>query len=142
MPEIVHLTGLILPNRVDIHALADRHDHIAAVLLHPAHILHKAGNRERHLRQIHQVRRLLPIEPGQRRSRCQPAGIPPHDLHDRNRVQIIHRAIADDLQHTGGHKLGRRTIAGGMVGAHQVIINGFWHTDHPHGAIHRLEIAG
>ena len=82
-----------------------------------------------HTNQVGCVSRPLP---GQRRRGSQPSGVPPHDLNDGYRRGHAHRpgilARADSGQRDEPRGA---AIPGGVVGQHQVVVDGLGHVHHP-----------
>ena len=116
------------------HALTGGNDDVVLFL---AQILHPAQEQllaEGNLRQQDQVRTVAVIALGQARGGGQPARVTAHDLGHGHALQVIHVGIPNDLLHHGGNVLGRAAKAGGVVGEHQVIVDGLGHTDEPDGA--------
>ena len=50
-----------------------------------------------------------------------------HDLGHRHAADVIHRGVADDFLQDGGNVLCGRAVAGGVVGEHQVVVDGLGH---------------
>ena len=111
------------------YALAGRNDDIVAVFFQlgyffQEHILVKGA-----LRQQNDVRAVA-VSPGsQAGGTGQPAGMAAHDLGHRYAADVIHAGITDDLFQDGGNVLGGTAVTGGVVGVHQVVVNGFGHAD-------------
>ena len=63
-------------------------------------------------------------------------------LHDGHVVGAIHRSVADDFLHHHADILCGGAIAGGVVGEHQVVVDGLGHAHEPDAAAHGLSVPG
>ena len=131
--------GVQLPGRGDqvaqeyavlvLYAFADRDNDIVALLLQLRHPLEERLLVKGALGQQNQVGAVAVRPCGQTGRGGQPAGVAAHNLGHRHAAQVIHAGIADDLLQNRGNILGRAAVAGGVVGQHQVIVNGLGHAD-------------
>ena len=109
---------------LQLHALADGNHHRGVVLLHGGHLVNEAVHMEGNLRQANHVHAVAVVAHGQRRRRRQPARVAAHDLHQGHVGRAVHRGVPDDLLHHHADVLGRRAVAGGVVGELQVVVDG------------------
>ena len=77
--------------------------------------------------QADHVHALAVVALGQGSRGGQPAGIAAHDLHDGDVLGAVDGGVPDDLLHDHADVLGSRAVAGGMVGDHQVVVDGLGH---------------
>ena len=145
VPERVHAAHVVgqladVPAVLQLHPFRDGDDDALLFLLHPAHLLDETVDMEWHLGQTDHVHPLAVLSLRERRSGGQPARVSPHDLDDGHIFVAVHRRVADDLLHHRGDVLRRAPVAGGMIGHHQVVVDGLWHADEPHGATVRRAV--
>ena len=112
---------------LQLYALGNGNDDAGLLFLHHTHFFHKALHVEGNLGQADHVHALAIVALGQCGGSGQPAGIAAHDLHHGNVLGAVHGGIADDLFHHNANVLGGRAIAGGVVGDHQVVVDGLGH---------------
>ena len=73
--------------------------------------------------------------------RCgEPACVTAHDFNDGDCLGGVNRAVTDDFLHGGGNELRRGTVAGGVVGAGEVVVDGLRNADRTHLVVRGLQI--
>ena len=97
---------------------------------------------EGHFGQADHVHTLAVIALGQRCGGGQPAGVASHDLHHGDVLGAVHGGVTDDLLHHNADVLGRRTVTGGVVGDHQVVVDGLGHAHEADVALDALAVLG
>ena len=112
---------------LELDALGHGDDDGRLLLLHPLDLLDEVIHIERNLGQADHVHALAVLGFRQRRGGGQPARIAAHDLDDGHVLRAVDRRVADDLLHHNADVLGRTAVAGGVVGDHQVIVDGLGH---------------
>ena len=133
MAESVHCVHIV-GQLTDVAAIFQLHafgngDHDAGLLLlHHAHLLNEVFHIEGHFGQADHVHTLAVVTLCQSGGSGQPAGVAAHDLHHGDVLGAVHGGIADDLLHHHADVLGSRAVAGGVVGDHQVVVDGLGHT--------------
>ena len=63
----------------------------------------------------------------QRTSSCEPACIAAHGLNKRDVFAVVDAAVADELGGYGRNESCRAAKARGVIGALEVVVDGFWH---------------
>ena len=118
-----HITavGIVDPLGRGHHTLARLPVDFLDVMNEPIHI-------KVDLRQIEQVGAAAG-EPGQGGGAGQPTGVAPHDLDDGNRAGIIYVGIMPHLSAGGGDVFGGGAVAGAVVGAVEIVVDGLGHAD-------------
>ena len=122
-----------------VDALGHSHDAAALLGVDALHIVDEVLHVEVDLRQIDQVGACA-VQSGQRRSGGQPTGVTAHDLHDHDHAGIIYVGVLIDLHHGGGDILGSRSVAGAVVGAEQVVVDGLGNAHHTAVIAHGLHV--
>ena len=122
-----------------VDALGHGHQAVAGGVVNPLHIRQELVHIKVHFGQIDQVR-AGPGPAGQPGSAGQPAGVAAHDLHDDDRAGVVHSGVLIQLHAGGGDVLGGAGIAGAVVGAVQVVVDGLGHADDVAGVAHPLHI--
>ena len=64
-----------------------------------------------------------------------------HDLGHSHAADVVDGGITDDFLEDGGNVLGRRAVAGGVVGEAEVIIDGLGYTDKTHRTAYLCAVA-
>ena len=116
-----------------LNALGDRDHHVGVAGKSLPQVCEERLVGESPLGQIDEIGLVTCHEAAERSGGGQPARVPSHDLHDGHGGDGVDRGIPQDLLHGHGNILGRRAEAGGVVGAHKVVVNGLGHTHDPHG---------
>ena len=80
-----------------------------------------------HFGQADHVHALAVVALGQSGGSGQPAGVAAHDLHHGDVLGAVNGGVTDDLLHHHADVLGSRAVAGGVVGDHQVVVDGLGH---------------
>ena len=122
-----------------VDALGHSHDAAALLGVDALHIVDEVLHVEVDLRQIDQVGACA-VQSGQRRSGGQPTGVTAHDLHDHDHAGIIHVSVLIDLHHGGGDILGGRSVAGAVISAKQIVVNGLGNAHHTAVIAHGLHV--
>ena len=91
------------------------------------------------LRQINEVGACA-VFAGQSGGGGQPARVTAHDFHYDNHTGIVYMGIKIYLHERGGDIFGGRSVAGAVIGAEEVVINGLWHAHYTALIAHRLHI--
>ena len=89
---------------------------------------------EGHFGQADHVHPFAVLGLGQGGRGSQPTGVAAHNLHDGHVFGAVHRGVPDDLLHDHADVLGGTAITGGVVGDHQVVVNGL-------GYAHKADLA-
>ena len=110
-------------------ALRDRNNDIVCGLKQFFYIAKESVLVESHFRQVDQVRSSGIFISRKRGRSGEPAGIPSHDLNDRDTFYRIDKGVVRDLENRGGDVFCGGTKSRGMVGFHQVVVDGFWNAD-------------
>ena len=71
-----------------------------------------------------------------------PAGMASHDFHNRDRFLLVYRSIQSDFTYCGSHISGGASIARGVIGQNQVIVNGLRDADKTDSAANAPGVAG
>src|SRR5699024_6916564 len=108
--------------------------------LHPLHLLHKVVHVEGDLRQADHVHTFAVLGFGQGGGSGQPAGVAAHALHDGDILGAVDGGVTDDLLHDHADVLGGTAVAGGVVGDHQVVVDGLGHAHEADVAAHMLAV--
>ena len=122
-----------------VDALGDGDDTAAFFGIDSLHVLDELGHTEIRFRQINEVGTCAVLR-CQRRRGGQPAGVAAHDLHDHDHAGVIDMGVVIDLHHGRGDVLGRRGIAGAVVGTEEVVIDGLGYAHDPALVAHGLHI--
>ena len=125
-----------------VNTLRDCHNNVGLLTQLCLYVLKELLHREVALGKIQQVGLNTVHHSADGRRSRQPACVSTHDLHNRNGGLCIDRAVTNDLGHGNGNVLSRRAEAGGVIGAHQVIINGLGNADKAHLIVVDLGILG
>ena len=131
MAEAVGGRGLGLGDKGSVpivNALGDGHQAVAGVLIDPLYVGQKGLHGEIHLGEVDEVG-AGPGPGGQPGGTGQPAGMAAHDLHDHHSPCVIDPGVLVKLHAGGGDVLGGAGIAGAVVGAGQVVVDGFGDPD-------------
>ena len=123
-----------------LDALADRDNNIVALFFQLGHALEERLLVKGALGQQDQVWAVAVRTGSQTGGSSQPAGVAAHDLGHRHAAQVVDAGIADDLLQDRGDVLRRAAVAGGVVGQHQVIVNGLGHADKADLAVDGLAV--
>ena len=122
-----------------VDALGDGHQAVAGLLVDLLHIGQELVHVKVHLWQVHQVR--PGASPGgQASGPGQPAGMAAHDLHDDHGAGVIDPGVLVQLHAGGGDVLGGAAVAGAVVRAGQVVVDGLGHPDDVAGVAHLLHV--
>ena len=70
----------------------------------------------------------------------EPAGVTAHDLHHGDHAGVIHPGVLVDLHDGGGDILGSAGVAGAVVGAPQVVVDGLGYAHHAALITHGLHV--
>ena len=125
----VHIVGQFadIAAILQLDAFGHGNDDAGLLRLHTLHLFHKAVHIEGNFRQADHVHALAVFRPGQSCRSGKPAGVAAHDLHDGDILGAVNGGVADDFLHYHADVLGGTAVTGGMVGDHQVVVNGLGH---------------
>ena len=110
-------------------ALAHGHDHGVLALEHLGDVRDQGALVERELGQQHEV------GGGQAGGAGEPAGIAAHDLDEGHALEVVDVGVARDLRHGGRDEAGSAAVAGRVVDAHEVVVDGLGHADEANGGV-------
>ena len=118
-----------------------RHGHntVARGIVDLLDVLDEFWHTEIRLRQIDQIRTCA-VFAGQGGSCGQPTGMTAHDLHHHDHALVVHMCVLIDLHNGGSDVLGGRGVAGAMIRAEQIVVNGLGHAHNAALVAHRLHI--
>ena len=131
----VHIIGQLadVAAVLELDTLGNSDHDAGLLLLHGADLLNEVLHVEGDFGQADHIHALAVIALGQR-GRGQPAGVAAHDLDHGDIIGAVNGGIADDLLHHHTDVLCRRAVAGGVVGHHQVVVDGL-------GNAHEADVA-
>ena len=142
--------GIQLPGRGDqvtqenavliLHALADCDNDIVALLFQLCDAGQERFLVKGALGQQNQVGAVAVRACGQAGGSGQPAGVAAHDLRHRHAAQVVDAGIADDFLQNRGNVLRCTAVAGGVVGQHQVVVDGLGYADEADLAVYGLAV--
>ena len=129
MAEAVGRGGLRLGDEAAVgvvDALGDSDDAVAVLLVARGDVSDELVHVEVNFRQIDEVdARLLRV--GERGGGGQPAGMTAHALNDGDLADVVDAGIAGHFHRAGRDILGSGGVAGAVVGAEQVVVDGLGH---------------
>ena len=125
---------------LELDALRHRDDDAGLLLLHHAHLLDEVLHMEGDFGQADHVHALAVVALGQCGGGGQPAGVAAHDLDDGDILGAVDGGVADDLLHHHADVLGRRAVAGSVVGDHQIVVDGLRHAHEADVALDALAV--
>ena len=114
-------------------ALGDDDEAELLALEDALYVFDALGLIERDLGKVDEVGRILRVilTLGEGGSGGDPAGAATHDLDDGDEVALTHGlVVGGDFADAGGDVFDGAGVAGAVVGAGQVVIDGLWHADH------------
>ena len=132
MAKAISSGGLGLGNKGTVSVvdtLGDSHHAVALLLVNPLDISHKLIHIEISLRHINEVGAGA-VSSSETSGSSKPTGMTAHDLDDADHTGVIDPGVMINLHAGGGNILGSRSVAGAVVGAEQVVINGLGHAHH------------
>lgn len=142
--------GVQLPGRGDqvtqenavliLHALADCDNDIVALLFQLCDAGQERFLVKGALGQQNQVGAVAVRACGQAGGSGQPAGVAAHDLRHRHAAQVVDTGIADDFLQNRGNVLCCTAVAGGVVGQHQVVVDGLGYANEADLAVYGLAV--
>ena len=110
-------------------ALAHGDDHGILALEHFGDARDQGVLVERDLGQQHEV------GVGQAGGTREPAGVAAHDLDEGHAFQVVDIGVASNLRHGGRDKASGAAVAGRVVDAHEVVVDGLGHADEANGGV-------
>ena len=122
-----------------VDALGHGHDAGALFGVYALDILNKLGHAEVHLGQVDQVGACT-VFTGQGGGSRQPAGVAAHDLHNHDHAGVVHMGVQVHLHQGGGDVLGGGGVAGAVIRAEQVVVDGLGNAHDPAFVAHGLHI--
>ena len=120
-------------------ALRHSHDAVALAIVDLSDILQELLHVKIHFGQVDQVWSAA-HHSGQSGGGGQPAGMAAHDLHDDHGAGVIDPGVLVQLHAGGGDVLGGAAVAGAVVRAGQVVVDGLGHPDDVAGVAHLLHV--
>ena len=120
-------------------ALGHRHQAVALFGIDPLDILNELGHVKVRLRQIDEVGAGA-VFTGQGGSCGQPACVAAHDLHNDDHAGVIHMGVQIHLHKRRGDVLGGGGVAGAVIRAVKVVVNGFGYAHNSALIAHRLHV--
>mgnify|MGYP000072345385 CR=1 FL=1 len=124
-----------------LDALAGRDDDVG---LHPLQLVHlgeELVRLEGDFRQKDEVGAVAVVAACEAGRTGQPSGVTAHDLGHSHATDVVDGGVTDDFLEDGGDVLGRRAVAGGVVGEAEVIIDGLGYTDKTHRTAYLCAVA-
>ena len=112
-----------------LHALAGCDDDVGLALLQLVYLGEELVRVEGNLRQKDEVGAFAVVAARKAGRTGQPARVAAHDLGHSHAADVVDGGVPDDLFQDGGDVLGRRAVAGGVVGQAQVVVDGLGHAD-------------
>ena len=96
---------------------------------------------KRNLWQEHKIRSSSANILRQCTSGREPAGIAAHCLDERYIFAVVNASIAGELGGYGCDESRRATKTGGVIGALEVVVDGFWHANNTNGTLYLGKVA-
>ena len=122
-----------------VYALGYCHQAVAFFGVDTLDIVNKLRHIKVRLRQIDEVRAGA-VFTGQSGGGGQPASMAAHNLHNHHHTGVIHMGVQIHLHKGGGNVLGGRGVAGAVVRAVKVVVDGLGHAHDPALIAHRLHV--
>ena len=116
--------------------------HVGMLLKRRGDILKKSVKAEGYLWQIYIIGGSHTVKSHKTRRGCEPARVTPHDLNNCNSFYGVYRTVADYFGKSCGNILCGTAVAGSVVGARKVVVDGFGNAYYPHVPITGLEVFG
>ena len=111
------------------HALRDAHHNGVLPAQKARDALHQGVLVKRRLGEKNQVGSFRATRSREGGGPGEPAGVAPHDLDEGHALEVVDVRVAEELAAGGGHELCRAAVAGRVVGAHEVVVDGLGYAD-------------
>ena len=142
--DCMHIVGQLadIAAILQLDAFGDGDDDAGLLLLHGTDLLHEVVHIEGHFGQADHVYALAVVALCQGSGGGQPAGVAAHDLDAGDVLGAVDSGVPDDLLHHNADVLGSGAVAGGVVGDHQVVVDGLGHAHKADVALDALAVLG